>query len=144
MEEEEAGDALAEREETAVDDLVVGATIVFVLPLEEEDVFPFRVGDIVQADKNELVTVQYRGFDPSAKIHGKKCNPYNARYRLVWDDESADGKGERQTDRKDCGWSPVTVKVDSSWVWGVVQLATHLSAVKGTLSLAVQEQLRAL
>jgi hypothetical protein len=115
--------------------LVVGATIVFVFPPRENDVVPFRVADILSAAADELLLVQYRGFHQTSK---HKYTPYNGKYRLVWDDGTADGKGERQANRKERGWSPCTERVDMDWVWGIVQLDAN------TLPREVQQQLKCL
>ena len=57
--------------------------------------------------------VQYRRFHQKSK---HKYTPYNGKYRLVWDEGTADGQGERQANRKERGWSPYTERVDMDWV----------------------------
>ena len=83
-------------------ELTTGSTIIFLFPPDEHDVVPFRVGDIVTVpDEDELLTIHYGGFNSTAKVSRRKCTSYNATYRLVWDDQSQDGKGERQSNQKE-------------------------------------------
>jgi hypothetical protein len=120
-------------------ELTPGTTIVFVFPPEEHDVVPFRIGDIVKTlDDEELLKVHYRGFNSSAKVRGRKCTPYNATYRLVWNDQSQDGKGERQSNQQKAeAWIPLTASIELAWIWGVVDLGET-----GKLSQPLQTQLR--